>query len=885
MLTKFFKSKNKSAAQAMAEFALVLPILLLVVYGLLEVGRLLFIWASVNTASRQAVRYGSAIGLVDTNNDSTIDTPHYLDCNGILAAANSVAFITRFTNVNITYDGGISPTDLDGNGLLDDEVQITQPLTINPDPKLASANTCTILAALPNDPIGNGDRISVYVSADFYPVIPFIPLGPFSAANGNPIESTASRTIVGEIPIVVTAVPGAWGGAGGGTNNLQLTIEALPETYDTLGQVINYTYTLSNAGQNNLSAPYSISDDTVSGINCAGATSPLTPGTSTTCTGTYAITQADLDFGSVTNIARVTAGAVISSPASAIIVATQNPKLNLEKTPVPVIAFSQGANITYTYTLENTGNVTLNGPFSVTDDVVTTVNCSGAAGSIAPGSSTTCIANYSITSADVNAGFVTNYAIASCAQAISNLASSTVITKPLQLSISASPSTTNALGQVVTYTYTLRNAGPTNLSSPYSISDNTVTNIDCSGASSPIAPGATTTCTGTYTIVQADADAGSVTNRATATAIYSGQPVTSNQASTSVLVTGISNIKLAISATPNPATTLGTVINYIYTITNTGSLSLTAPFTITDDTFPTLVDCSGATSPLAPGASTTCTYAHTVTQTNLDNGSIVNTATVTANAGANLVTSTPVYAAVITYTPPRLTLEKSVDPVVATSIGQTITYTYALHNTGGTVLSAPFDVNDNIIPDSDIICPSSPSTIPLGGFITCTANYTITQTDVTSGVVTNTAYATAKFNTQTITSNDDTVTVTVNIIAGCDPRHSTIKTGPLGFTIFNYGPAPISISQIQLYYNSSPAGQYLKSVNLAGGTIWSGNISNSPATISTFTGNITINGGTSKVLDFLFEKNYKANGTERILVTFVEGGCSILDSANNGQLP
>ncbi|MGE5251945.1 MAG: TadE family protein, partial [Bacteroidota bacterium] len=54
---------HKSKAQAMVEFALALPILLLVVYGLLESGRLLFIYASVVTAARQAARYGSATGL------------------------------------------------------------------------------------------------------------------------------------------------------------------------------------------------------------------------------------------------------------------------------------------------------------------------------------------------------------------------------------------------------------------------------------------------------------------------------------------------------------------------------------------------------------------------------------------------------------------------------------------------------------------------------------------------------------------------------------------------------------------------------------------------------------------------------------------------------
>ena len=51
---------HKSPAQAMVEFALVLPILLLVVYGLIEVGRALFIYNSVASAARQATRYGAA---------------------------------------------------------------------------------------------------------------------------------------------------------------------------------------------------------------------------------------------------------------------------------------------------------------------------------------------------------------------------------------------------------------------------------------------------------------------------------------------------------------------------------------------------------------------------------------------------------------------------------------------------------------------------------------------------------------------------------------------------------------------------------------------------------------------------------------------------------
>lgn len=48
-----------------------------------------------------------------------------------------------------------------------------------------------------------------------------------------------------------------------------------------------YTYTLQNSGTTTRSAPYNVSDDKVSNVNCAGAT--LKPGQSTPCIGTYTI--------------------------------------------------------------------------------------------------------------------------------------------------------------------------------------------------------------------------------------------------------------------------------------------------------------------------------------------------------------------------------------------------------------------------------------------------------------------------------------------------------------------------------------------------------------------------------------------------------------------
>jgi Flp pilus assembly protein TadG len=88
------------------EFALAVPILLLVLYGLLEVGRLLFIYSSVVTAARQAVRYGAVTGI----NDGGI--PRYQDCAGIRAAAQRVGFINEFQTIDISFDTGPDPDTL-----------------------------------------------------------------------------------------------------------------------------------------------------------------------------------------------------------------------------------------------------------------------------------------------------------------------------------------------------------------------------------------------------------------------------------------------------------------------------------------------------------------------------------------------------------------------------------------------------------------------------------------------------------------------------------------------------------------------------------------------------------------------------------------------------
>lgn len=170
------KNRKKEFAQGMVEFALAVPILLTVVYGLLEVGRLLFIYSSVVTASRQAVRYGAVTGVSE---DAGI--PRYQDCIGIRGAAKNIGFISEFqdANIDVQFDTGPGTTSF------------------------ATCNGVDFVAIQPQ----NGDRLLVSVSADFKPIVPLVPLEPFT------IESSSSRTILVEIDIEVTSEAQGWDGS------------------------------------------------------------------------------------------------------------------------------------------------------------------------------------------------------------------------------------------------------------------------------------------------------------------------------------------------------------------------------------------------------------------------------------------------------------------------------------------------------------------------------------------------------------------------------------------------------------------------------------------------------------------------------------------------
>ena len=108
----------------------------------------------------------------------------------------------------------------------------------------------------------------------------------------------------------------------------------------------------------------------------------------------------------VVNIATASDGNITSAPDSETIPADANPAVELRKSSTDGPFSAVGDILTYTFEMENTGNVTLTGETSVDDNRIGTFVC--FTGNFVPGAVETCTQTYAVTQEDVDRGFVTN---------------------------------------------------------------------------------------------------------------------------------------------------------------------------------------------------------------------------------------------------------------------------------------------------------------------------------------------------------------------------------------------------------------------------------------------------------------------------------------------
>jgi uncharacterized repeat protein (TIGR01451 family) len=273
-------------------------------------------------------------------------------------------------------------------------------------------------------------------------------------------------------------------------------------------------------------------------------------------------------------------------------------------------------------------------------------------------------------------------------------------------------------------------------------------------AAGVLAPGESVTATAVYTVTQEDRDAGGVLNTATTTGTPpTGPPVTDEDEFDQPLgsTPAIALVKTgALSGD-------GNIINYTFTATNIGNVTLSA-VSITDE-LDGVSDVSYGSWPaapgvLAPGQSVTATASYTVTQTDRNTGSVANTAT---------TTGTPPTGPAVTdeddFTQP-LSPAPAISLVKKGSLnGDTITYSFTATNTGNVTLTS-VEIKDALRGLSAITYSPWPAEVGVlapGASVTATATYRVTDADRSAGSITNSATVTGTPPTGTSITDEASV--------------------------------------------------------------------------------------------------------------------------------
>src|SRR5690625_2376271 len=543
-----------------------------------------------------------------------------------------------------------------------------------------------------------------------------------------------------------------------------------------LGNVLTYTFTVENTGDVDL-FEVEIIDNDLTGLSAINYTWPnadgeLAAGEIMTATATYTVTQDDVDNGSVENLATLKAKdengdpldetestddlnnpgkpGIAGSPTITVISAAPTADLTFTK-EVDLSTAELGNVLTYTFTVENTGDVDLFEVEIIDNDLtgLSAINYTwpNADGELAAGEIMTATATYTVTQDDVDNGSVENLATLKAKDEngdpldetestddLNNPGKPGIAGSPTITVISAAPTadltftkevdlSTAELGDVLTYTFTVENTGDVNLFE-VEIIDNDLTGLSAinytwPNADGELAAGEIMTATATYTVTQDDVDNGSVENLATLKAKdENGDPLDETESTDDLNNPGKPGIAgsptiTVISAAPTADLTftkevdlstaeLGDVLTYTFTVENTGDIDLFEVEIIDNDltglsainyTWP------NADGELAAGEIMTATATYTVTQDDVDNGSVENLATLKAKdgngdpldetestddlnkTGKPGIAGSPTITVISAAPTADLTFTKEVDLSTAEQ-GDVLTYPFTVENTG-----------------------------------------------------------------------------------------------------------------------------------------------------------------------------------------------------------
>ena len=538
---------------------------------------------------------------------------------------------------------------------------------------------------------------------------------------------------------------------------------------------INYSYSVTNTGN------VSLTNVTLSDNNSDA--SPVFTGGDTDADGaldltetwtysaTHTVDQAAIDSGAdIVNVATADSNEAGPVTDTVTVPVVQTPGIAVVKT-ADVSSVSAPGTINYSYSVTNTGNVSLTG-VTLSDNnsdasPVFTGGDTDADGALDLTETWTYSATHTVDQAAIDSGAdIVNVATADSTEAgpVTDTVTVPVVQNPgIAVVKTADVSSVSAPG-TINYSYSVTNTGNVSLTN--------VTLSDNNSDASPVFTGGDTDADGaldltetwtysaSHTVDQAAIDSGAdIVNVATADSNEAG-PATDTVTVTVVQTPGIAVVKTAdVSSVSAPGT-----INYSYSVTNTGNVSLTGV---------TLSDNNSDASPVFTGGDTdadgaldlteTWTYSasHTVDQAAIDSGAdIVNVATADSNE-AGPVTDTVTVPVIQT---PGIDTVKSFasnadeDGSNDVSLNDTITYSFLITNTGNVTLTNV--TTTDLLPGVGPITLAATTLAP-NATTTGSAAYVVTSADVTAGVINNTSTASGTAPDGSQPSDDDSVSVPV----------------------------------------------------------------------------------------------------------------------------
>ena len=570
---------------------------------------------------------------------------------------------------------------------------------------------------------------------------------------------------------------------------------ALVKTADTsgisvpalAGDRVTYNLTVTNTGNVTLT-DIAVADPMLGAIP-GSPVAMLAPGESQVLVAVYELTQADLDAGGIENTATAEGQAPDGGTVTDISgtdTTNDNPTVT-DLTTAPAIALLKAADasgvsvpatigdeITYAFTVTNTGNVTLT-DIAVTDPVLAAIPGSPVA-ALAPGESQVLTAVYELTQTDIDRGEVENTAttqgeapdgtivedISGTDMTNDDPTLTPLVSQPAIALVKAADasgvSVPVAIGDEITFAFTVTNTGNVTLTD-IAVADPMLGAIPGSPVAA-LAPGESQVLTAVYELTQADIDAGQVENTATAQGrAADGRMVddtsgtdTTNDDPTVVALTAnpsIALVKVADTGGISSPAAVGDEIGYRFTVTNTGNVTL-HDITLVD-TLEGVNLTGGPVATLVPGAVDETTFAATyeLTQADIDAGEVRNSASVigTPRMGepVNDISGATIGdddATVVAITPSAgVRLVKSLIEIEDSNgnglqdTGDTVRFGFSVINTGNVALRI------ETIEDATASVAGGPVTIGVGETDTSSfaASHVLTQADLDRGHVQNTA--------------------------------------------------------------------------------------------------------------------------------------------------